>query len=208
MNLKVLYTFSLLSLLTISCNTDHKKQEVKFEPQNQVFNDFLSRFESLNLPISVDSVFYSEFKSDKQIYNLVDVEKYQDFINIPEAAKNCAPNKKQYETYTIGKININSETIGIMVLLELNSTCGFDAYIRKVFLITYNTKGTIIDYSEVGGNEMQWGLIKYINIKITESLIIEQKVIELIEDEKGITKKTIISTNMFSFKDGVISSLE
>lgn len=207
MKLKLIFVYNFLIMLLVCNCTNSKKQENKFECRNPSFDSLLVQFEYQNYPINIDSSYYIKFQSNKEGHKLINNKKYQEFLDIPEIKKQCAPEKYQYNIYPINKININNELIGILLLLDLNTNCGFDAYIRKLFLIIYDATGIIKDYKEVGTNEMHWGLIKYTHFKIIDNLDIEQKFIELKENNEGKLVESKISTNKLTIKEGKITSI-
>lgn len=163
-----------------------KNSDNTFVATDASFNDYINLFQVHDLPVSVDSTAYDNL-ANSELNKLTEAQLLK-YFNTPFSKEKCGT-KSKWTIQPLYKISINKEQLGLLYFIKLNSSCGYEVYIRKLGFGIYDVNGSLIKYKEIGSQEIHWGMYKGVHVSIESDLTVKQENVKVIESDDGEIKK-------------------
>lgn len=178
--------FKIATFLFLISFLGCKNSDNTFVATDASFNEYINLFQVQDLPVLVDSTVFDNLANSE--LDKLNEEQLSKYLDTPFSKEKCGP-KSKWIIQPLYKISINKEQLGLLYFIKLNSNCGYEVYIRKLGLGIYDVKGSLIEYKEIGNQEIHWGMYKGVHVSIESDLTVKQKNVKIIESYNGEVNK-------------------
>lgn len=122
----------------------------------QDFRSFQEKF-PLVASLQIDSLFIDTFPFEPTLEGKLS-QKDRSFVP-DELMEMCFRNTAKYHLQPYAKLNIPGELIHLIFYAELNSSCEFEGYERRFWLVSYYQDGKILRSKLIGGELSLFGYV-------------------------------------------------
>lgn len=122
----------------------------------QDFRSFQKKFLVITT-FQIDSLFIDTFPFEPTLVGNL-TQKDRSFVP-DELMEMCFRNTAKFHLQPYAKLTIPGELIHLIFYAELNSSCEFEGYERRFWLVSYNQDGTILSKKLIGGELSLFGYV-------------------------------------------------